>query len=338
MKALLPPNPVEIGDLLRQKRKLRPQSACQPCRLRKVKCSYDQPCQTCVERDHSELCSYDQATKRSKTSTPLSQSQLELVEPPEDSEQWTPSKTEWMQIHNSLGAITATLHQVQGDLRRLVNSKELRGVDGHDASLNESPEHSGSNDGADYNGHGIPTNNLLTGGDVYLGSKSVPAMVMALSRDNGDNTNNAAVQELLHRSVLPIFALDNESATYPFVDLWGVPHGSMRRLELLCSVLPTDADCHQIFRQYHDIAYVIYPVTVNIDHFEGELIDFLTQRRDNLKFVPETGLTEMQVFGKNVHWLGLLFAVLASGLQCSNLPRKEKHAKSQVYGTFGILW
>jgi hypothetical protein len=32
-----------------------------------------------------------------------------------------------------------------------------------------------------------------------------------------------------------------------------------------------------------------------------------------------------------LHWLGLLFATLASGFQCSDLPRKERQIKSQVY-------
>jgi hypothetical protein len=37
------------------------------------------------------------------------------------------------------------------------------------------------------------------------------------------------------------------------------------------------------------------------------------------------------VYGKSMSWLGLIFAVLGSGIQSSELPRKERQMKSQVY-------
>lgn len=37
-------------------------------------------------------------------------------------------------------------------------------------------------------------------------------------------------------------------------------------------------------------------------------------------------------FGASVAYLGLLFAVLASGCQSSDLPSKERELTSQVYG------
>lgn len=37
------------------------------------------------------------------------------------------------------------------------------------------------------------------------------------------------------------------------------------------------------------------------------------------------------VYGKSLSWLGLLFATLGSGIQSSELPRKERQMKSQVY-------
>ncbi|KAK5049253.1 hypothetical protein LTR16_010970, partial [Cryomyces antarcticus] len=63
---------------------------------------------------------------------------------------------------------------------------------------------------------------------------------MALGQGAG---GRPGVQELMGRSILPIFGLDNESATYPFVDLWGLPHGSMSRTEELCKAIPSDAEC-----------------------------------------------------------------------------------------------
>jgi hypothetical protein len=44
------------------------------------------------------------------------------------------------------------------------------------------------------------------------------------------------------------------------------------------------------------------------------------------------GVTEQTVHGQDFHWLGLLFAVLASGAQSSQMQRKERELTSQVYG------
>lgn len=38
--------------------------SCIPCRLRKVKCSGGQPCQTCIKRVHPQLCSYSPETSK----------------------------------------------------------------------------------------------------------------------------------------------------------------------------------------------------------------------------------------------------------------------------------
>jgi Fungal Zn(2)-Cys(6) binuclear cluster domain len=321
-------NSSNISELLRQKRKHRPQRACQPCRVRKVKCSYDLPCKTCVERDHPELCTYDHPSKRSNPGVTLQNQQSELAESLEDDSQWMPSRSEWSEMRSTLNGINGALQTLQRNVNLLLQASGSQQYQTHGTSA-QSPEPFGSDAASTgkLDAQGVPTNNVLTGEEVYVGSNSVPAMALALSRADG----NQAVQELLGKSVLPIFALDNESATYPFVDLWGVPHGSTRRLELLGSVLPSDSDCHHIFRQYRDTAYVIYPVIVDIDQFEGQLTEFLTQRRAGFKFSQDSGLPDQLVFGKSVHWLGLLFALLASGFQSSDLPRKERNAKSQVY-------
>lgn len=42
-------------------------------------------------------------------------------------------------------------------------------------------------------------------------------------------------------------------------------------------------------------------------------------------------------FGVTIAYLGLLFAVLASGCQSSDLPGKERELTSQVYGMLRIL-
>jgi len=176
---------------------------------------------------------------------------------------------------------------------------------------------------------GIHTCNELTGETVHLGGGSVPALVMALSRGNKDQPD---VQELLGKSILPIFGLDNESATYPFVDLWGLPHGSMSRVAELCRALPSDSDILSFFRYYRDTAHVVYPAIADIERFEADLMTFLINRA-SLQPVEDgiDGVSEQRIHGKSLYWIGLLFAALASGCQCSALPRKERELTAQVF-------
>jgi len=176
----------------------------------------------------------------------------------------------------------------------------------------------------------------ITGETIFLGGNSVPAMAMALSQSNGSGT----VQDLLDKSILPIFNLENESATYPFVDLWGLPHASTERIEKLCGLLPSDSECLQYLRQYRDTAYVLFPGIINMQAFEAEVGRFLVSRTAALSKDPEgrmAQLTDQNVYGRSVHWLGLLFACLASGCQCSAMPRRERQLTSQVYSEFSPL-
>lgn len=172
---------------------------------------------------------------------------------------------------------------------------------------------------------GVHTHNEFTGQTIHVGPSSVPALVMALGR--GDS--QWGVQDLLgKKNMLPIFGLDNESATYPFVDLWGLPHGSLARATELANALPSDAECLSFFRCYRETAHVVYPAVGDIEAVESDLLLFLINRASSQ---GGTGVSEEQIYGKNFQWIGLLFAILASGCQCSTLPRKERELTSQVY-------
>lgn len=176
---------------------------------------------------------------------------------------------------------------------------------------------------------GIHTRNDLTGQTIHLGPSSVPALVMALGR--GD-TQWPGIQDLLgKKSILPVFGLDNESATYPFVDLWGLPHGSISRAVELSNALPSDSECLSFFRCYRETAHIVYPAVADIDQFESDLLLFLINRASAQSNQANSGVTEEVIYGKNLQWIGLLFALLASGCQCSALPRKERELTSQVY-------
>lgn len=135
---------------------------------------------------------------------------------------------------------------------------------------------------------------------------------------------------MLGKSILPMFGLDNESATYPFVDLWGLPHGSVARARELANALPGDQQMASLFRAYRDMGSVIFPAIANVDELENDLNLFMMDRQ--MRTTPEDGVTEQTIYGKGYRWLAMLFAVLANGAQCSGMQRKERELTSQVYG------
>jgi len=82
----------------------------------------------------------------------------------------------------------------------------------------------------------------LSGETVHLGGGSVPALVMALRHGGADRP---ALQEVFNSNrLLPLFGLENESASYPFVNLWG-PTDESARINELSKAIPGDAECMQ---------------------------------------------------------------------------------------------
>jgi hypothetical protein len=85
------------------------------------------------------------------------------------------------------------------------------------------------------------------------------------------------------------------------------------------------------FRCYRETAHIVYPAVADIDQFESDLLLFLINRASAQSNQANSGVTEEVIYGKDLQWIGLLFALLASGCQCSALPRKERELTSQVY-------
>ncbi|KXT00611.1 hypothetical protein AC578_3145 [Pseudocercospora eumusae] len=312
----------EVDEFLRKKRKAREHKACYPCRQRKVKCDLSRPCQTCRDRDHPELCSYHPPNKRQNFdgSAPnpllpglaghgyvtMGQGQLDL-------------------LFRKLNSLESQLTDLKRDIRRN-NGDQHNGANGSDDATS-----SDGNRTRDHTAvHGLHTRND-SGEIVHLGGGSVPAMLYALSQGQAPNpAEEPQLQDFLGKSVLPMFGLDNESATYPFVDLWGLPHGSLQRARELAKALPGDSQMLSLFASYRDLGYIIYPGIADLKQLEQDLTGFLVTRASYNN--PDDGVTEHTLFGRSFYWLGMLFAVLASGAQCSALSRKERELTSQVYG------
>jgi hypothetical protein len=88
-----------------------------------------------------------------------------------------------------------------------------------------------------------PSNQM---GTMHLGSRSVLAYFMGLNRSK---STQEAAKSLLEENILPKLGLDNESVTYPFVDLWSTDN-SIQDISGLCKALPND----QLCKEYVDLS------------------------------------------------------------------------------------
>ena len=80
----------------------------------------------------------------------------------------------------------------------------------------------------------------LTGHDVHLGGGSIPSLINALGK--GNDYSKKVQSAFCDSTMLPVFGMDNESATYPFVSLWGNQDAGARIADLR-KLLPSDAEC-----------------------------------------------------------------------------------------------
>ncbi|OCL08497.1 hypothetical protein AOQ84DRAFT_376712 [Glonium stellatum] len=344
-----PPNPLsfaqdtpprsDVDEILRRKRKAREYKACYPCRQRKVKCDQSVPCKTCIVREHPELCTYHPPAE---THPPAKRVSLGIGHNGNDFSNGmvhihggtvTLPREDWDRICAKLQSAEKSLADLKNSITTVSEVSPTAPTNGYSpGTATNTPLAAAApldNEQRHVRIQGIHTKNDLTGQTIHLGPSSVPALVMALGR--GD-TQWPGIQDLLgKKSILPVFGLDNESATYPFVDLWGLPHGSISRAVELSNALPSDSECLSFFRCYRETAHIVYPAVADIDQFESDLLLFLINRASAQSNQSDGGVTEEAIYGKNLPWIGLLFALLASGCQCSGLPRKERELTSQVY-------
>jgi hypothetical protein len=243
----------------------------------------------------------------------------------------TVAREDWDRLCTKLITVESSLSELKSSMRKTSSCAALDDG-GNSNNIYNDGQQSGDNDSMakHFSTYGIHTRNDVTGEMVHLGGASVPALILALSR-GGDEQEG--LQELLGKSMLPLFGLDNESSTYPFVDLWGLPHGSAARAAELARALPSDSECLSFFRFFKETAHPIYPVILDIEKFESELLLFLINRASSpsLESEGKSGQANQTIYGQSLRWVGLLFAVLGSGCQCSALARKERELTSQVY-------
>ncbi|KOC15958.1 putative C6 transcription factor [Aspergillus flavus AF70] len=341
----------QVDAIIRTKRKAREPKACYPCHARKVKCDRNLPCDGCVKRDHADLCSYERPSKKrimgaagpsqyrdSPAATPggsesvglpgSAETPIRLKQEPgvarsnplTSAGRVSIPREEWDNVRTRLKEMEQTINNLRVGLEKAeegqASSLETGSVQSGDASIRSkaaSPER-----------EGIHAANTLGEGTVHLGSRSVLAYIL------NNKSGSDQLQALLEGGILPKLGLDNESATYPFVDLWSSDMSTFD-VSAVCSALPSDQQCKEFFYYYRDIAGAIYPVLEDIPNFEMHL-DLLLRTRTATGGIYRSDNDQAQKpFGVSIAFLGLLFAVLASGCQSSDLPGKERELTSQVY-------
>ena len=144
------------------------------------------------------------------------------------------SRDEWDNVRNRLREMESTISSLRMGLERaeenpvgiLDTASELK-VNSGSRSKVASPDR-----------EGIHATNTLGQGTVHLGSRSVLAYIL------NNKPGSDQLQALLEGGILPKLGLDNESATYPFVDLWSSDMSTFD-ISAVCSALPTDQQCRE---------------------------------------------------------------------------------------------
>ncbi|KAL2369956.1 hypothetical protein RJ035_007876 [Blastomyces gilchristii] len=298
----------QVDAIIRTKRKAREPKACYPCHTRKVKCDRNLPCDGCVKRDHADLCSYERPSKKRQVaaaqayvaaattaattsngaepgSLQVSPTELQVATTGVAGKVAIP-KEEWETVCAKLKDMENMISSLRMGLEQVESAQPIPST---------IPSASSGARSADSfpDREGIHASNELGNGTVHLGSRSVLAYLLGRS-----GTSQEASQALLEGGILPKLGLDNESATYPFVDLWST---DIRTFDMraVCAVLPDDDQCRMMLW--------------------GGLQQGSSEDTD-------------KPYGMSLAFVGLLFAALAAGCQSSDLPSKERELTSQVYG------
>jgi Fungal Zn(2)-Cys(6) binuclear cluster domain len=225
----------EIDAVLRNKRKARDPKACYACHRRKVKCDRGLPCDSCIKRDHPELCSYERPGKRRRIAIAAPLATVDHDAQSDGADHFahqgganvTLPMEQWERMKQELQALRETKSTYHNPPEEMTDQDD---ADGASASRSDESEREGIH---------APSDQM---GTIHLGSRSVLAYMIGLGRSK--STQNAA-RTLLEENILPKLGLDNETASYPFVDLWSTTDPTMQDVSGLCKALPDDQLCHE---------------------------------------------------------------------------------------------
>lgn len=247
------------------RRRPRECKTCLPCRASKVRCDRNVPCSNCVKRNFT--CAYGRPPAAAKLPVPVSASTTssKLLQPspslgnspsydasalpppphslpprdgsyapdqsgpasddPDLPEAIDISQEEWDEINTKMVA----MEQILGSLHSMFNSHSSRKRSEATTIPSERKDSTRS--------EGVYGSNVISTGAVHFGSRS--ALVDILDKFKG---SEETAQALPQEDLLAELALGNESAAYPFVDLWSSDPYTFN-IAGVCGVLPDDEQC-----------------------------------------------------------------------------------------------
>lgn len=237
------------------RRRPREVRVCIECRAHKIRCDRNLPCSNCAKRNLT--CSYGHpppgpasistpstaaaatTSRRPPPSLPFrntSDSRCHVSgnvdttrnpsKPDSPSESVTISQNEWDEINSKMSA----MEQILCSLNSIFRDHSAR-------RTNESCREPPAEEGISPPSEGIYGPNALKTGAVHIGSQS--ALVDILDRSKGSEDT---AQALPQDDLLAELAMGNESAAYPFVDLWSSDPFTFN-ITAVCAVLPDDEQC-----------------------------------------------------------------------------------------------
>ena len=207
-----------------------------------MKCDRRLPCDSCVKRDHPDLCSYERPSKRrqlainrpfdvdytSPSGTPAySPNTIPSGSPAHSNTKISVPTEQWDRLNQELRAMQETINNLRSGMDNVMTGDKSSQLE--TASKLDESEREGIH---------APSGQM---GTMHLGSRSVLAYMMGLG---STKSTQEAARTLLEENILPKLGLDNETATYPFVDLWSSDADSYD-VNGLCKTLPDDAHCRE---------------------------------------------------------------------------------------------
>ncbi|EPS29362.1 hypothetical protein PDE_04311 [Penicillium oxalicum 114-2] len=332
-----------------RRRRPRDCKTCLPCRASKVRCDRNIPCSNCLKRNFA--CTYGRppptrpsapATASTTSATPLqplyasfgvspaydgpaplSQSVPHVRDDPYAPERSVSpsddpdlpevidiSQEEWDEISMKMAA----MEEIMGSLHTIFRTHSARRKpDFTAATATTTPSERKDS----IRSEGVYGSNVMRTGAVHLGSRSALVDILDKSKDS-----EHMAQALPPEDLLADLALGNEAMAYPFVDLWSSDPFTFN-IAGVCGVLPDDEQCLRFLSFYRDIGAVLYPVLPDLDALnrKANLLLEGRQRAGGVYKPDADGL--VKPFGMELHFLSLLFAVLASGCQLSDLPSAD---------------
>jgi hypothetical protein len=188
-----------------------------------------------VLREHPELCAYERPSKKRQLAITDPHSKFDQHNRP-DSHLLSPDTDPASSPKSQETRVSIRKTELDG-LR-----EEIRTLRETVSALRAGVENaSGSDKAADETereGIHAQSGQMAT---VHLGSRSVLAYMMGL---HGSRSSRDAAKTLLDENILPKLGLDNNTATFPFVDLWST-EASTFDVQGLVKALPDDAHCRE---------------------------------------------------------------------------------------------